>query len=103
MVDFVNGLYYFDDFKTNKSELELKAINLISEAKLNKSLSNAVAILDGYFIVRDLANNPSNVATPTYLGETAKDFEKINKHVSAEILAEKEIKKLGMHAFLGCC
>lgn len=101
LVDFVNGLYYFDDFKTNKFELELKAINLVSEAKLNKSLSNAIAILEGYFIVRDLANNPSNVATPTYLGETAKDFEKINKHVSAEVLAEKEIKKLGMHAFLG--
>jgi leucyl aminopeptidase len=101
LVDFVNGLYYFDDFKSTKSKLELKTLNLIAEAKLNKVLANAIAILDGYFIVRDLANNPSNVATPTYLGETAKGFEKISKHVSADVLDEKEIKKLGMHAFLG--
>ena len=101
LVDFGNGLYYFDDFKTEKTKLALEKVHVTSDEDLSKALANAVAILDGYFIVRDLANNPSNVATPSYLGEVAESFAKINKDVAVEVLDEKEIKKLGMHAFLG--
>ncbi len=101
LVEMINGLYYFDDFKSEKNSLKLSKVNFKSKVDLGKSITNAIAILDGLFIVRDLGNNPPNVATPTYLAKTAKDFEKINKNVSAEILAEKEIKELGMNAFLG--
>lgn len=101
LVDFGNGLYYFDEFKTKKTALALKKINIVSADQLNGNLKNVVALLDGLFIVRDLANNPSNVATPTYLGKVAKEFEKINKQVQAQVLDEKEIKELGMHSFLG--
>ncbi len=101
LVDFGNGLYYFDEFKTDKHKLALTKVHVTSDEDLTRAIANAVAILDGYFIVRDLANNPSNVATPTYLGEVAESFAKINKNVAVEVLNEKEIKKLGMHAFLG--
>lgn len=101
LVDFGNGLYYFDEFKTEKHKLALTKVHVTSDEDLTRAIANAVAILDGYFIVRDLANNPSNVATPTYLGEVAESFAKINKNVAVEVLNEKEIKKLGMHAFLG--
>ncbi|AUR51836.1 leucyl aminopeptidase [Aquella oligotrophica] len=101
LVEMINGLYYFDDFKSEKNSLKLGKINFKSKTDLGKSITNAIAILEGLFIVRDLGNNPPNVATPTYLAKTAKDFEKINKNVSAEILTEKEIKELEMNAFLG--
>ena len=100
LIDFVGGLYYFDDFKSKKIDLALDKVNVISSDKLDKILSNVAAISEGYFLVRDLANMPSNYATPTYLGDVAKGFETINKQVSTEILDEKEIKKLGMEAFL---
>ncbi len=101
IVDFINGLYYFDDFKSQKIKLELSKINVITEENINQNLKNAIAILGGYFVVRDLANNPSNIATPTYLANVAEDFKKLNKNVEVEIFDEKAIRKMGMNAFLG--
>lgn len=101
LVELGNGLYYFDDFKTVKHELALEKIVVVTETDLKDAFANTVAILDGYFIVRDLANNPPNVATPTYLANTAESFAKISNKVEVEILDRKEINKLGMHSFLG--
>ena len=101
LVDFVNGLYYFDDFKSQKNKLELHKINIVTKENVTQNLKNAIAIIEGYFVVRDLANNPSNKATPTYLADVALEFTKLNKNVSAEIFDEKALKKMGMHAFLG--
>lgn len=101
LVSFGNGLYYLDDFKTEKHKLHLTKVNIVSEIDLKKTLSDVVSILEGYFLVRDLANNPANVATPSHLGDIAKNFAKLNPNVTATILNEKEIKKLGMAAFLG--
>ncbi len=100
LVNFINGLYYFDDFKSEKAKLALEKVTLISSQKLDPTISAAIAIAEGLFLVRDLANNPSNVATPTYLGKTAKSFEKLNKNVTVEVLGEKEIRELGMNTFL---
>lgn len=101
LVELVNSLYYFDEFKSEKNPLALSKVSILSNLNLSKSINDAISLLEGLFIVRDLGNNPPNVATPTYLGNVAKDFEKINKNVSAEILGEKEIKELGMNTFLG--
>lgn len=101
LVELGNGLYYFDDFKTVKQELALEKIVVITEHDLKDIFTNVAAILDGYFIVRDLANNPPNIATPTYLANTAESFAKISNKVEVEILDRKEIHKLGMHSFLG--
>jgi leucyl aminopeptidase len=100
LVDFGHGLYYFDEFKSEKAKLALEKVHVIASVDLSRALSNALAILEGLFLVKDLANNPANVATPSYLAEIAAAFTKLNKNVSAEIFDEKEIKKLGMNTFL---
>ena len=99
--EFGNSLYYFDDLKTEKHKLALSKVNFVTKENIAVAISNAVALLEGLFVVRDLGNNPPNVATPTYLAKTAKDFEKISENVNAEILGEKEIRELGMNAFWG--
>jgi leucyl aminopeptidase len=101
LVDFGNGLYYFDDFKSARKPLSLTKINVVTSHNLKSTLHDVVAILDGYYQVRDLANNPGNVATPTYLAKTAESFAKINDKVKVTILDKKDITKLGMNAFLG--
>lgn len=101
LVDFGNELYYFDDFKTEKHKLALEKVTIVTHNKIETNIANAISILEGLYLVRDLGNNPANIATPTYLGKVAKSFEKINKQVSAEVLGEKEIRELGMNTFLG--
>ena len=101
LVDFVGGLYYFDDFKSEKAQLKLAKVNVISSNKLDKVFANVVALSEGYFLVRDLANNPGNVATPTYLADVAESFATLNKQVKATILNKEALEKLGMEAFLG--
>lgn len=100
LVEFVNALYYFDDFKTEKQKLLLENIVVVTTYDLKQVFANVVAILEGYFTVRDLANNPANIATPSYLAKTAQGFAKISDKVTATILNRKEIEKLGMHSFL---
>lgn len=99
--DFVGSLYYFDDFKTEKTQLKLAKINIISSAKLEQVIANVISFCEGYFLVRDLANNPGNIATPTYLGDVAESFAALNKQVKATVLNKEAIEKLGMDAFLG--
>ena len=101
LVDFGNGLYYFDDFKSERKPLDLVKVNIVTEVNLKKTLHNVAAILDGYYQVRDLANNTGNITTPTYLAKVAESFAKISDKVKINILSKKEIQKLGMHAFLG--
>ncbi|MEN9946499.1 MAG: hypothetical protein RLZZ293_885 [Pseudomonadota bacterium] len=103
LVDFANGLYYFDTFKTTKTELSLTQLNLISQAGLDPALFTRVnKIIHGYFLVRDLANSPSNLATPSYLAKTAEDFVKLNlAKVKAIILDRQAIEQEQMHTFLG--
>lgn len=101
LVELGNGLYYFDDFKSEKAKLALEKIVVVSENNHKKIFANVVAVLEGYFVVRDLANNPPNIATPSYLASVAEGFAKISDKVNVEILNKKELQKLGMHAFLG--
>lgn len=100
MVDFVNGLYYFDDFKSEKTELKLEKVNIVTDKNIDDILNNIVSIINGLFTVRDLANNPANVANPTYLADVAETFIEINDKVSTQILGKKDIQKLGMNSFL---
>src|SRR5215207_1100884 len=59
------GLYRFDRYKTNAESRELKIFTLISDDK-----EAATAGL----LARDLANEPSNTATPEYLAERAREI-----------------------------
>lgn len=58
------------------------------------------AISKGMELARTLGNLPSNLCTPTYLGETSKKLEHTYKSVKVQVMDRKQIESLGMGAFL---
>lgn len=99
--------YRFDLFKSQKDEaLTLKEFIIHNpEPKAQKAcelaLQQGQAIADGIVLTKNLANLPSNICTPTFLAEQAKDLAAAHKNISLKILEEKEMQKLGMGALLG--
>ncbi len=94
----VNSMYYFDELKSKRKTLSLKKINFVGNP--NKSLESATALLNGIFLIKDLGNNPANIATPSYLAKTAEHIATLSKKTSVKILHKKELKELGMDSFL---
>ena len=101
-----DALYQFDKFKTQKEPIALQTLCLhvnnasqLKQAQL--ALKQGMAIAEGVRYTKDLANQPSNVCTPTYLAQQAKELTKAYPSISLKILEEADMKKLGMGAFLG--
>jgi leucyl aminopeptidase len=74
-------------------------IQCAEPAKAKKAFAEVEAVVDGVFLARDLVNEPANVLGPIEFAERAKALEALG--VKVEILAEKEMKKLGMGSLLG--
>jgi len=103
--------YAFDKYKTKKDngdETAKKAdarkpakvtIFTADPAGAKKAFADELAVVDGVFLARDLVNEPANALGPVEFAARAKELESLG--VSVEILAEKEMKKLGMGALLG--
>ncbi|HEX7686023.1 MAG TPA: leucyl aminopeptidase [Trinickia sp.] len=70
------------------------------DEKLAKlAVKQGLAISNGMELARDLGNLPSNVCTPSYLGETAKKLGKAFK-LKVEVLGEKQLEALKMGSLL---
>lgn len=100
------GLYRFDLFKSQKETapvLKEFIINL-SDAKQIKACEQALkqgqAIADGVILTKNLANLPSNICTPTFLAQQAKELGKQYASLTVKVLEEKDMQKLGMGALL---
>jgi len=101
------AMYSFDQYKTNKkdSKVNLKQITLFLENKNKQKEAEAAlkigeAVANGIFFTKNLANQPSNVCTPSYLAQEAKVLAKSYSNIKIKILEEKEMQRLGMGAFL---
>lgn len=93
--------YQMLDFKTKVNQKHsIKSINFVIEKNDTSIICQAEAIAAGMNIARDLANQPSNICTPKYISEQAKNIVKNHESVSINILDEKDIKKIGMNALL---
>jgi leucyl aminopeptidase len=73
------GLYRFERYKTNEDTGELKAFVLISEEEsavedVEVGVEAGVKLAAGALLARDLANEPSNAATPEYLAQKAREI-----------------------------
>ena len=66
----------------------------------SKGLVVGQAIGKGMNVARELGNLPGNICTPTYLANQAKILARTNKHLSVNILSEKQMKELGMGSLL---
>ncbi|TPN79592.1 leucyl aminopeptidase [Mesorhizobium sp. CU2] len=109
--------YAFDKYKTrkdkddgqsegNKSEVKKAerkpakvTIHCADPAAAKKAFANEEAVIDGVLLARDLVNEPANALGPVEFADRVKQLEALG--VEVEILAEKEMRKLGMGSLLG--
>lgn len=101
------SIYNFDLFKSDKvkvTEGQSLIINL-PDSKLAKAANIALqqgqAIANAVTLTKNLGNLPSNVCTPTFLAEQAKEMAKKFKSISVKVFNEKDMGKLRMGALLG--
>lgn len=97
--------YRFDAHKTKVTLTKTKQIETLNiaaddESAARESYENYHGpVCDGQLYARDLVNTPSNVLFPKAYAAKIKELESLGLRV--EILGEKEMKTLGMNAFLG--
>lgn len=99
-----NAFYQFDHYKSEKQPLQIQKIAFYCDkanTKEKTALTQGEAIAHGVAFAQDLGNQPSNICTPTYLAEQAKQLSKGNSRIKVEILDAAKMKKLGMGALLG--
>ncbi len=99
------GCYEFSKYKTKSvdGERKLSAI-IISDPsdRVKQGIEKAQIFAEATILARDLVNEQAAVATPIYLANLAQSIaEKDPRHISCKILDKKEVKKMGMEAFLG--
>jgi leucyl aminopeptidase len=102
----VEACYRFEQFKSEKSpEPALKSLTIHvpdkkTSAACEKAFNEGLIIADSVSFTKNLANQPGNVCTPSYLADQAKKLAKTYKNVTVKVLEEKDIEKLGMGAFM---
>lgn len=101
-----DALYSFDQYKSEKApKIPLQSITQhLTDSKQAKNAEHAlkqgIAIASGVEYTKNLANQPSNVCTPSFLAEKAKKLAKEYKNIKVKILEKSEMEKLGMGALL---
>jgi leucyl aminopeptidase len=71
----------------------------LNASEVQASFDRAVAIVMGVELAKEWANRPANFATPTLLGQAAKELAQFPR-VSCEVLGPKDVAKLGMGSFM---
>jgi leucyl aminopeptidase len=99
-------LYRVNDLKSAKKPRPhaLERVIVVAQAKSSKAIgtgfSQGSALASGAALMRNLANLPGNVCTPTYLANTAQDLAKTYKSLRVKVLGLPEIKREKMGCFL---
>lgn len=99
--------YKFDKYKTRKdddksgSKSKVQKLALIGSAaaEAKKLWQNDRAVADGTVFARNLVNEPANILTTSEFAERLKELKDLG--VDVQVLDEKELAKIGMHALLG--
>ena len=99
--------YRFDAYVTAEGppRKRLKALTIVEHdssrlSALRKGVKAGKCLGEATCLARDLANQPGNKATPTYLAGVARQLARRNG-LLCRILDENAMKKLGMGALLG--
>jgi len=99
--------YAFTKYKTRKDDGNGKlpakparvTIHCANPTAARKAFAEVEPVVDGVCLARDLINEPANVLGPVEFAAKARELEPLG--VKIEVLTEKEMRKLGMHALLG--
>ena len=100
------GNYEFIKYRTKEEKGERGLSTVIFSKLIGKSikeeLEKAKVYAESTILARDLVNEQSAVATPTYLADIAKQIAKKDPaHITCKVLNKEQSEKLGMEAFLG--
>lgn len=102
-----DALYSFQHMKSGRKTpaMPLKkignALGSRGEAqRATKGAAHAQAIVAGMALTKDLGNLPPNVCTPSYLARTAQKMAREHRNLTAKVLNETDMKRLGMHSLL---
>jgi leucyl aminopeptidase len=100
------ALYRFDELKS-KSDAAARFTRLglglgadTSRSALKRHIATGIAIANGADLARDLGNRPANVCTPSHLADAARSLAKRFANLKAHVIAEPEMRRLGMGALL---
>lgn len=96
--------YQFNDCKSKPAEkLALESLSLHSQTDsedIQTGINQGVAIAQGVSLAKHVADLPGNICTPAYLAEQAIGIAEKFSNMTAEILEEADMQKLGMGSFL---
>ncbi|MDX8410170.1 MAG: leucyl aminopeptidase [Mariprofundales bacterium] len=99
------GLYTFDKYKSKPDENNrpLRSVTQLIESRtqleeVSKAIDTARAVANGVCLARDLANEPGNVCTPSYLGDQATAL--AGDKLQIEVMDQQAIRELGLTALL---
>jgi leucyl aminopeptidase len=99
------SIYRFDEQKSQPGpKAALKRIGLgvdkADQKTAQDGIRHGLAIATGMDLTRDLGNRSANLCTPTHLAKVAVALAKQHSSLSATILNETQMKKLGMGSLL---
>ncbi len=99
----IMGSYRFLDYKSEDDEnpvVELKNVSVLSDKATSDALGYGEHVAAGVCLARDLGQHPSNIATPTYLAETAERIgDSPNVHV--QVFEREEFTEMGFGGLAG--
>ena len=100
-------LYNFDVYKSkkdlNKHALKSLFFNIPNNRDIKKAeraLVQGINIAKSVKYMKDLANTPPNICTPTYIAKEANKLAKKYTKVTTSIINKKDMQKLGMNTIL---
>ncbi len=99
-------LYRFDQLKSKKDDVRrpLRKLTFCVErrnelAVAETALKEGQAVAEGMAVTKDLANLPSNICTPAYLADRAREM--ASEHgMAIEVLERADMEKLSMNTLL---
>jgi leucyl aminopeptidase len=103
-----NAQYRIPDHKTSSkrpkpslARFGVAVADRSEKAAAERGLEHGEGIVAGMALMRDLANQPANVCTPSYIAKQARGLARdYSKKLRVKTLSEAECRRLGMGSFL---
>lgn len=99
--------YRIPDHKTSnkRAKSQLTRFGVAVEGRgdrgaAERGVAHGEGIVAGMGLMRDLANHPANVCTPTYLANAAKTLARDHRSIRVRVLSEEDCRRLKMGSFL---
>ncbi|MFB3077338.1 MAG: M17 family metallopeptidase, partial [Lysobacterales bacterium] len=99
-VDRSNYLYTATKPVREHSPKPLQSASFSGGEQMQAVLDQAQSLARGFRTARELGNLPANICTPAYLADQARAIAERYQNTKVEILQQREMSELGMHALL---